>query len=320
MLAPKPWTTVSEQIRKLHTRGMDVSWDQTEHWLQAVGYYRLSGYWHPFRIRLGEDIVSKMFAPGTSFRETAQLYEFDRKLKIHMLSGIERVEVAMRTRIADVLGERSSMALWERDQFRDGSRAAELIAIMRKRIHRAIDSRDPVALHHQEKYGERFPVWVAVEFLDFTDVSRLYESLQPVDQEAVATWFGWVPPVRHPEAKFGAPMGNWLRHLTVVRNTAAHQARLWNRVFEPVSAKKLSMVEGLGELRGQQGHLYGSVVVLARLLQAASPGSTWALQLRALLEASFAPLLSVSWSQMGFPEDWKSLPPFRFPSSGRTTG
>lgn len=314
--ATKPWTGVHEQMRNLHTLGLDIQWEQTRHWLQAVGYYRLSGYWHPFRVRFpsaaanGKVIVSSAFVAGASMKNVAALYEFDRKLKAHLLSGLERVEIACRSRMADVLGARSVNALMEPEHFQNSSSHEELMLTVEKRIQRALDSSDPVALHHAATYGGDFPIWAAVEFLDFGDVSRLYANLHQADRETVAEWFGWKPTKRYPDAKMGAPLMNWLQHLTVVRNTAAHHARLWNRTFTPTSPKKLPMVPGLEKLRGQQDKIYGTMVVLGQLVKVTSPGTTWHMRLQELLQESFGPIDGVRWEDMGFPPDWKNLPPF----------
>lgn len=284
---------------------MDVSWDQTEHWLRFVGYYRLSGYWHPFRVAQPDGTRNSDFVAGTSMKNVAALYEFDRKLKAHILSGLERVEIACRSRIADVLGERDVNALFTPEYFRNPEQHHEMIVTVDNRIQRALNSKDPVALHHRDSYDGQYPIWVAMEFLDFGDVSRLYANLLDADREQIAAWFGWVPPERHPEAKFGAAFMNWLRHLTIVRNTAAHHSRLWNRVFEPVSVKRLSMIPALSGIRGQQDKMYGTSRVLAQLVSVASPGTSWPLQLSKLLEDSFSTIDGVALEQLGFPANWR---------------
>jgi len=286
---------------------MDVSWDQSEHWLQFVGYYRLSGYWHPFRIVQSDGTRSSVFMEGTSLQSVAALYEFDRKLKAHFLSGLERVEVACRSRIADVVGERDVNALYGPHHFQNTEHHLELIDTVDRRIQRALSAKDPVALHHQATYGGKYPIWAAMEFLDFGDVSRLYANLLEADKEAVANAFGWAPPSRHPEAKFGAAFMNWLRLLTVVRNTAAHHSRLWNRHFEPVSVKRLGMVPGLQGLNGQQDKVYGTSRVLTQLVTTVSPGTSWPRQLVELLEQDLSPINGVSVEQLGFPVEWKHI-------------
>ena len=46
----KPFLSIPAQIRRLRTRGMDCGSDEfAAAMLERYGYYRLSGYWHPYR-------------------------------------------------------------------------------------------------------------------------------------------------------------------------------------------------------------------------------------------------------------------------------
>lgn len=50
----KPWKSYEEQLDLLISRGLVVT-DRSRalDYLQRIGYYRLSGYWYPFRERSG---------------------------------------------------------------------------------------------------------------------------------------------------------------------------------------------------------------------------------------------------------------------------
>ena len=78
----KPWLSIGHQIDRLQRRGMQISDEATAaQWLSAVGYYRLSGYWYPFREidSTGQARRLSTFVPGTTFTEVVDLYEFDRR-------------------------------------------------------------------------------------------------------------------------------------------------------------------------------------------------------------------------------------------------
>ena len=68
--------TFEAQLRLLMDRGMHVDDPQRAmvH-LERAGYYRLMGYFFPFR-RAGSD----EFLPGASFEHALTLYEFDNRL------------------------------------------------------------------------------------------------------------------------------------------------------------------------------------------------------------------------------------------------
>ncbi|MGV6827399.1 MAG: Abi family protein, partial [bacterium] len=54
MAYSKPWQSYEEQLDLLISRGLAVT-DRPKalEYLQRIGYYRLSGYWFPFRERSG---------------------------------------------------------------------------------------------------------------------------------------------------------------------------------------------------------------------------------------------------------------------------
>jgi Abi-like protein len=91
----KPALTIAQQLAHLQTEGMAVADPaRAEHWLRHVSYYRLSAYWLPFEHPKGHG--GPRFLPGTTFETISALYEFDRHLRLHLLSAIERIEVAIR--------------------------------------------------------------------------------------------------------------------------------------------------------------------------------------------------------------------------------
>ncbi|WIM72120.1 Abi family protein [Corynebacterium suedekumii] len=109
----KPYLTVPEQLDLLRVRGCDIG-DQAsaEELLTRVGYYRLSGYWYPFRQSSqvnGETVVLDNFISGTTLSAISELYEFDRRLRLLVLDAIERVEVAMRFQVGHTLGSRGAL-------------------------------------------------------------------------------------------------------------------------------------------------------------------------------------------------------------------
>jgi abortive infection bacteriophage resistance protein len=104
----KPWLSIQDQIDRLRHRGMHIADEQAAaQWLSAVGYYRLSGYWYPFReidSTGGPGRRRSTFVSGTTFMEVVGLCEFDRHLKTLIQSGLERIEVALRSQVGHQLG------------------------------------------------------------------------------------------------------------------------------------------------------------------------------------------------------------------------
>lgn len=87
--------------------------------LCEVGYYRLTGYLYPFReseTYVDDEGRSRVrvlnqYRTGTSIGDAAALIDFDRRLRMLILDGIERIEISLRMRIGYVLGRRSAFPI-----------------------------------------------------------------------------------------------------------------------------------------------------------------------------------------------------------------
>jgi abortive infection bacteriophage resistance protein len=90
----KPPLTIERQAGLLIERGMSGDRELMINRLSVVNYFRLSGYWHTFKSADGR------FVPGTSFEEVWNRYVFDRRLRLLAIDAIERIEVAVRARLA----------------------------------------------------------------------------------------------------------------------------------------------------------------------------------------------------------------------------
>ena len=67
-------------------------------YLDFISYYRLSAYSIPFQIS-----ASHQFRTNTSFDDILDLYIFDRELRLLIMDAIERIEVAVRAQICNVI-------------------------------------------------------------------------------------------------------------------------------------------------------------------------------------------------------------------------
>lgn len=115
----KPWLALGDQVERLVEHGLDVGDEgRAASVLAAIGYYRLTGYLYPFRTSeeyVDEDgrrriRVLSDFLPGTRPAHAEAVIDFDRRLRMLVLDGLERIEVAIRMRIGYVLGKRSAFA------------------------------------------------------------------------------------------------------------------------------------------------------------------------------------------------------------------
>jgi abortive infection bacteriophage resistance protein len=108
----KPHLTFGQQVAHLREKGMiidDEAWAIS--YLSQIGYYRLSAYWHPFKVRSPADRAdSEKLKEGTRFEHTLALYEYDRSLRQLILEGVEIIEVSLRVEVAYRLGQKDRFA------------------------------------------------------------------------------------------------------------------------------------------------------------------------------------------------------------------
>lgn len=87
-----------ELVELLRQRGLVVRDAQrAERYLSTIGYYRLSGYFAPF------ECEKDTFCHEVEFQDVLNLYIFDRKLRLHIMDAIERIEIAIRSVLSHVL-------------------------------------------------------------------------------------------------------------------------------------------------------------------------------------------------------------------------
>lgn len=315
-------TTLEEQLELLSKRGMSLDKPLALQWLSNVSYYRLSGYWYPYRVLAASDDPKKPvrlddFVDGTSFCEVASLYEFDRKLRALVHDGMERIEVALRTRVGEWITQHGALAYRESSLFREGFDHVAWLARVYSRVARAKSSNAAIR-HYENKYGH-YPFWVVAEVLDFSDVSRMFSGL-PVDvQHSISADFGFRIAVDKLSSKQKKsyydqdPLVRWCEQLTVVRNVCAHHARLFNRHLTPASTNAFRTITALSSLPdGQSDKLYGALLVMAFMLRTISPGTTWPSKLTGLIQKDFENLSLRSITEMGFPDNWEAslVPPY----------
>ena len=308
----KPAATIAQQIDRLRSRGMEVDEDLAQRWFENVSYYRLSAYWYPARQFTPQGKRSDDFVAGTSFNDVVALYEADRKLRTLVHDGMERVEIAMRTHIGELLCASDPLAYTHPDRFRPTFNHARWIATAHKRIKRVGSSHEAIK-HYRDEYDGQYPFWVLAEVLDFADISRIYGGLLAQDQRQIAEELGFVVDIealsknQQWKVKRQPSLVRWMEQLTIIRNICAHHGRLWNKSFVPVPTFALRTQEEFASLpENQSEQTFGALLVMSHLLKVTSPGTTWPAKVMRLLEEAFLPNPLVSPSALGLPKNWNS--------------
>lgn len=285
----KAWRNLDEQIERLESRNMQIlDHDKAKNYLSRIGYYRLSGYWYPFRkFQIDQKGRQDTFKDGTTFKHIIELYIFDKKLRLLALDAIERIEMAIRTDIAYVLGERSPKAheLPEhlhgnftkrpsyntRGRYSTKSEHRKWLDRYDNLVSRSI--KQDFVKHNLETYNY-LPVWVAVEILDFGSMSRLYSGLKHVDATKIADKY---------DCASKKEFETWLRSLNHLRNIVAHHSRLWNaNIIDRATIPQTDKYWRILAKNNEKPFVY--FCIMQHLLKTICPNSTWSLRLTDLLE------------------------------------
>lgn len=300
----KDWKSYSEQLFILEQRGLVVTdQDKALKYLERLGYYRLSGYWFPFRLNAHNSYTKiDQFAPNTTFENIVQLYIFDKKLRLLVLDAIERIEMALRVDIAYCLGQKGALAYLQPQNFhgkfskqkiKTGKYAGSTqqdVWIDKFNASVKRNSKTDFVKHHQQKYGGQLPVWAAIELWDFGMMSTLYVGMKEVDQNLIA---------RKYQVENGLMFAQWLRSLNHIRNIAAHHSRLWN--VNIVDRSDVSS-EFMG-LNNAKPFLY--LCIMKKLLNVICPNSLWGSRLIQLfLDFPIQESMLVNVQQTGCYIEW----------------
>ena len=268
--------------------------------LDAVGYYRFKGYLVPFYV-----VGSESFKTGTRLSDIWAVYNFDRNLRECVLSGIARLEVALRAMIVRCACQMDADPLaYTRDSFFPRLSAyerADLLLRIAKAVHQA--KNEPFLEYAIKQYGfsDLPPIWTMMEVIPMGTLIALYRGLPESVQAAISNAFHVRPAI----------FVGWFTMIRKVRNVCAHHGRLWNRhIQNPLTHKvgSASELAGIEEcIKAQRSASYSTVFtavsVVAYLMSVVRPQSKWRERCRALLESADPFVLT----GMGVPANWQSL-------------
>ncbi|MGE4432540.1 MAG: Abi family protein [Bacteroidales bacterium] len=295
----KPLTLV-EQVARLKQRGL-VFDDENEAiaYLFNISYYRLRAYTYPFQEN-GEESVHNFTRKDIHFKDIIDLYCFDRRLRSLVFNAIEKIEVAVRTKIVQVYAERTGDSHWYNDRclFRFGYN--DLLEQIKSDVNR---SNEDFIKHYKSKYNEppMPPSWMALEVVSFATLSRLFQALNLDGRKVCITeQFG---------LKKVAILENWLHAISNLRNCCAHHSRVWNRRFMVnVSLPYNTLYPFMDRTTMGQMHtnkLFAVLSCIVYILDIISPGCDFKTHIKDLLKSE---CLLFDLKDMGFPKCWQSLP------------
>lgn len=111
-----------------------------------------------------------------------------------------------------------------------------------------------IVKHHKLKYSSKMPLWVIVELMSFSNMSKLYSAMYYSEKDAIANMIGVGKDT----------LENHLHCLSVLRNKCAHAARMYNTEFNPPAKFTKSFLRKHPEIKNNSLFAY-TLVLLKRL-------------------------------------------------------
>lgn len=305
----KPFLTLEEQADLLISRGMQGDRAQLLSHLNCVSYFRLSGYWYPFR---KTDLVNPRrklddFAPDATVERVWDRYVFDRRLRLLMMDALERIEVDARTRLAYLHAERHGPFGYANDPATlPGLSVQERTKFLDYFREQMTTSREDFVEHFRVRYGSDhndLPIWVASELMTFGTLFTFFRACKPDIQKELARRYGVSDSV----------CLSWLKTLNTVRNICAHHARLWNRVLgvKPMIPNKdvnwryeIDTAAGKQVLPLPNDRVFSVLTICRHCLKVIAPGNSWTERFKTILAEHH----DIPGQGLGMIPDWDKHP------------
>lgn len=206
------------------------------HYLENISYYRLKGYWWDMQT----NNVQHTFNPNTFFEDILEIYTFDRHLRLILFDAIERIEIALRTKMIYFLSM-SHGGLWYLNSNlfettplpsnKSISIYQNTILELKKELFR---SQEIFIKDHKRRFpNQDADAWKIMEVASMGTLSKLYKNLkhQLPEKSKIANEMG---------LNLHSELSSWLEAATYIRNIIAHHSRLWSRNMVKVPIANLN--------------------------------------------------------------------------------
>jgi abortive infection bacteriophage resistance protein len=305
-VANKPAYTIVDQIALLKQRGMLFRDENAAiRFFRNISYYRLKGYWWDMQ----SDYTLHTFNPGTYFEDVIERYQFDRRLRLILFDAIERIEIALRTKMIYHLSL-SHGGLWYLDVSLFDDTTVTVNGVVKTVHQNTIDelqkefdrSRDIFIKDHRFRFpNQPADAWKTLEVASMGTLSKLYKNLkhQLPEKSVIANEMG---------LNFHNELSSWLEVVSGIRNIIAHHSRLWNVNMGKKPINRLNNPKGhwfnnpLTEAQKKKPFLIISCMLY--LCNEVAPGHRIKARIRRLIEAN----PSIPVYKMGFMNDWQNEP------------
>ena len=214
-LYAKQTLSIFEQIELLKSRGLNIadSAKATKN-LEDVSCFRFVQYLRPMEA----DKTPHQFKPNSRFEDAVALYNFDLELRDLMFKAVQRLEIALRTKIIQEFSlAHGPFWFFDTSLADDEHKFIENMNSIDRELQR---SKEDFIKEHRRNYDKPIfpPAWKTLELASFGTLSKLYYNFSDKKLE------------KRVARQFSLPqhevLESWMRSVTVPRNCCAYHSRL----------------------------------------------------------------------------------------------
>ena len=286
--------SIDDQIARLKAQGLVINDEALAvKTLGEISYFRFAAYLRPMEA----DKQTHQFKPGSTFENAVALYEFDNALRQLLFTAIQRIEVALRSKIIQHFSMHHGAFWFMQMSLHDSEhRFLENLGSLDREVTR---SKEDFIKEHFRNYDkpEFPPAWKTLELASFGTLSKLYYNFADKKvKKQVAREFNL------PQHEV---LESWMRSLAALRNHCAHHARLWNRYLNATPQMNAHMRGNwITNRQIDPNKLYAVLCCIVYWLDAMNRGD----EFRSRFSQLLSDYPSVDTAAMGFPQGWQQEP------------
>lgn len=274
----KSFLDTDAQITLLKSRGM-VFYDenQAKESLLNLNYYRLSGYWLPFKNR------DDTFVDNTYFEEIINTYTFDSQLRKMLFRALETIEISAKTKLAYYLSRDCGAHPLISSNFSDEHKFNETYNKLNKEINR--QNQHLFIEHYKNNYTQSLPpIWVCVEVMTFGMLSQFTKNIKSIDiKKAIAKCYNLDISLYE----------SILYHLSMLRNEIAHHSRIYNKTAKIIPKIPSILKQNINHKA--VGYIYNTLVLIDYLLGQIDSKNNFMSEINSLIDTH-----NIDKTKMGF--------------------
>lgn len=281
--------TYDALLQHLKSKNLLVADDErVKKYLLTIGYTRFKSYFKMFCNQQG------IFENDFSFDDLLNIYVFDRKLRALFIEALERIELAIRNSIVDIVSVNTHDAyfIYNANNFNNGY--SGIFAKVRDNVWYQTDKKVDIN-------SSKICCWDIVKHLTFGCLSTFYDELKGNIRQDVADSFNLKNKV----------MSSWLLSLSASRNICAHYSLLWSRIFsiKPMNLKRDK--ELIIDFGTASDKLYAQFYVISYFMLQISPTTSWIKRVYDLIDEYCHKTHFISYDIMGFPDNARNYQDFK---------